>query len=74
LFEITGDIYIVKSFLRHEQIETTKRYLNSTRVNHVVEEKQNFLGKKFVRTLRNQNPQLEGGRKLIEINPIKEVA
>ena len=75
LFEITSDIYIVKSFLRHELIETTKRYLNSTRVNHVVEEHQNYLGKKTVRTLRNQNAQLEGGdRKLIEINPIKEVA
>jgi len=74
LFEITSDIYIVKSFLRHELIETTKRYLNSTRVNHVVEKNQNFLGKKTVRTLRNQNPQLKGGNKLIELNPIREVA
>ena len=65
LFEITGDIYIVKTFLRHELIETTKRYLNSNRVNHVVEEKQNFLGKKFVKTVRNQ----ERKNKLIEINP-----
>ena len=72
LFEITGDIYIVKTFLRHELIETTKRYLNSNRVNHVVEENQNYLGKKTVRTLRNQEPKT----KLIEINPnqLKEVA
>ena len=72
LFEITGDIYIVKTFLRHELIETTKRYLNSNRVNHVVEKNQNFLGKKTVRTLRNQEPK----NKLIEINPnqLKEVA
>ena len=65
LFEITGDIYIVKTFLRHELIETTKRYLNSNRVNHVVEEKQNFLGKKFVKTVRNQ----ERKNKLVVINP-----
>jgi integrase len=64
LFEITGDIYIVKTFLRHELIETTKRYLNSNRVNHVVEEKQNQLGKKFVKTVRNQER-----KKLIVINP-----
>ena len=74
LFEITNDIYIVKTFLRHKRIETTQRYLNSCRVDHVVEENQNYLGKKTVRTLRNLNPQLEGGKKLIEINPIKEVA
>ena len=65
LFEITGDIYIVKTFLRHELIETTKRYLNSNRVNHVVEEKQNQLGKKFVKNARNQKPK----NKLIVINP-----
>lgn len=74
LFEITGDIHIVKTFLRHKLSATTERYLNLSRVSHVVEKNQNFLGKKTVRTLRNQNPQLEGGRKLIEINPIKEVA
>ncbi len=67
LFEITGDIYIVKTFLRHELIETTKRYLNSNRVNHVVEKNMNYLGKKTVRTLRNQEPK----NKLIEINPKK---
>jgi integrase len=67
LFEITGDIYIVKTFLRHELIETTKRYLNSNRVNHVVEKNMNFLGKKTVKTLRNQEPKT----KLIEINPKK---
>ena len=65
LFEITGDIYIVKTFLRHELIETTKRYLNSNRVNHVVEENMNLIGTKFVKTVRNQNPK----NKLIEINP-----
>lgn len=74
LFEITGDIYQVKTFLRHKLILTTQRYLNLSRVNHVVEKSQNCLGKKTVRTLRNENPQLEGGKKLIEINPIKEVA
>ena len=67
LFEITGDIYIVKTFLRHELIETTKRYLNSNRVNHVVETNQNYLGKKTVRTLRNQEPK----NNVIEINPKK---
>jgi transposase-like protein len=33
-------------------------------VNHVVEEKQNFLGKKFVKTVRNQER-----KKLVVINP-----
>jgi len=65
LFEITGDIYQVKTFLRHELIETTKRYLNSNRVNHVVEENMNLIGTKFVKTVRNQEPK----NKLIEINP-----
>ena len=65
LFEITGDIYIVKTFMRHALIETTKRYLNSNRVNHVVEKSMNFLGKKTVKTLRNQEPK----NKLLEINP-----
>ena len=74
LFEITGDIYQVKTFLRHKLLLTTQRYLNLSRVNHVVEKSQNCLGKETVRTLRNENPQLEGGRKLIEINPIREVA
>ena len=67
LFEITGDIYQVKTFLRHELIETTKRYLNSNRVNHVVEENMNLIGTKFVKTVRNQEPK----NKLIEINPKK---
>ena len=71
LFEITGDIYQVKTFLRHELIETTKRYLNSNRVDHVVEQSQNFIGKKFVKNARTQNPKT----KLIEINPkLLEVA
>ena len=75
LFEITGDIYQVKTFLRHKLLLTTQRYLNLSRVNHVVESNQNFLGKKFVKTARTQKSKnLEGGRKLIEINPIKEVA
>lgn len=76
LFEITGDIYQVKTFLRHELLETVKRYLNSNRVDHVVEKSQNFIGKKYVRTARNQKSKnlLEGGKKIIEINPIKEVA
>jgi len=65
LFEITGDIYIVKTFLRHELIETTKRYLNSNRVNHVVEENMNLIGTKFVKTVRNQEPK----NKLLELNP-----
>ena len=65
LFEITGDIYQVKTFLRHELIETTKRYLNSNRVNHVVEENMYLIGTKFVKTVRNQEPK----NKLIEINP-----
>lgn len=65
LFEITGDIYQVKTFLRHELLETVKRYLNSNRVDHVVEKSQNFIGKKFVRTARNQ----ETENKVIEINP-----
>ena len=75
LFEITGDIYQVKTFLRHKLLLTTQRYLNLSRVNHVVESNQNFLGKKFVKTARTQKSKnLEGGRKLIEINPIREVA
>ena len=74
LFEITGDIYQVKTFLRHKLILTTQRYLNLSRVNHVVEKSQNCLGKKTVRTLRNENPQLKSPKKLIEINPLKEVA
>ena len=65
MFEITGDIYQVKTFLRHELLETVKRYLNSNRVDHVVEKSQNFIGKKFVRTARNQ----ETENKVIEINP-----
>ena len=64
LFEITGDIYQVKTFLRHELIETTKRYLNSNRVNHVVEENMNLIGTKFVKTVR-QEPK----NKLLELNP-----
>jgi len=67
LFEITGDIYIVKTFLRHELIETTKRYLNSNRVNHVVEENMNLIGTSFVKTVRNQEPK----NKLLELNPKK---
>lgn len=53
LYEITGDIEQVRAFLRHKLIETTKRYLNLNRVNHVVEKSQNFIGKKFVKSARN---------------------
>lgn len=53
LYEITGDIEQVRAFLRHKLIETTKRYLNLNRVNHVVEKSQNFIGKKFVKTARS---------------------
>ena len=65
LYEITGDIYQVKAFLRHELIETTRRYLNLTRVNAVVEQSQNFLGKKFVKTARDQQLAI-GDTKLLE--------
>ena len=71
LFEITGDIYQVKTFLRHELIETTKRYLHSSRVDQVVEQSQNFIGKKFVKTARQQ----EGHELIINSKPkLLEVA
>ena len=52
LFEATGDIYIVKELLRHKNIKTTQRYLNSARVKPVVEQGQALLGSDFVREAR----------------------
>tara|TARA_Y100001963_G_scaffold93583_1_gene128935 strand:+ start:15850 stop:17310 length:1461 start_codon:yes stop_codon:yes gene_type:complete len=53
IYEITGDINLVRIVLRHKLLKTTQRYLNSARVQPLAEDALALLGTDFVRETPN---------------------